>query len=453
MCNLGILYYNAQGVKRDLVQAYAWFKRAADAGDPRGRQLVGVAASKMPPEQIRKGQETAVAWHPAQPAGSQTADRLFAPRQTASVTPKPAVPPAPAPSGQPQDVWNGVPRIVAVGDVHGDFEQFVLVLESAGLIDGNGNWVGGKTHLVQTGDIVDRGPDSRKVMDLLMKLQKQAAAAGGCVHALIGNHEAMDVYGDLRYVSPGEFGAFRTESSAATQQFSYSQYRQSVKEIATPDPDARWKAEHPPGFAELRAAFGASGKYGKWIREHNAVIKIDDTLFIHAGLGPTYVGWSLERINQEVRAELNDFDKLHGGIVTDEQGPLWYRGLADGPASEVEPVVDRILNEYGVKRIVIGHTYAKAAITPRFGGKVILIDIGLSRIYDNIGKLGCLLIENGEAYALHRGQKLVLPKDSGAGMLRYLREAAALDPKPSPLLPRIAELEAKLARSSAAVVK
>ena len=93
-------------------------------------------------------------------------------------------------------------------------------------------------------------------------------------------------------------------------------------------------------------------------------------------------------------------------------------------------------------RIVIGHSYAQAAITPRFGGKVVMIDIGLSRVYDNIGKMGCLEIEGDHAVAIHRGQRLELPKDeNGPDMLRYLRSAAALDPQPSPLLKRIQELQ------------
>src|SRR5579864_4282595 len=126
-------------------------------------------------------------------------------------------------------VWSGVERIVAVGDVHGDYDQLEAVLKTAGLIDAQGNWAGGKTHLVQTGDILDRGPDSRKCMDLLMRLEKQAEEAGGYVHALIGNHEAMNVYGDLRYTSPGEFAAFRDEE---------------FEKKHPPD------GTHPPGYAE-----------------------------------------------------------------------------------------------------------------------------------------------------------------------------------------------------------
>ncbi|MSR03122.1 MAG: hypothetical protein EXR94_10365 [Gemmatimonadetes bacterium] len=111
-----------------------------------------------------------------------------------------------------QDSVVGVSRIVAVGDVHGDFAQFTTVLRQAGVIDAKNRWAGGQTHLVQTGDVPDRGPDSRQVMDLLMELTPQAEKAGGQVHALIGNHEAMRVLGDLRYVSPGEYEAFRTSA-------------------------------------------------------------------------------------------------------------------------------------------------------------------------------------------------------------------------------------------------
>ena len=106
--------------------------------------------------------------------------------------------------------------------------------------------------------------------------------------------------------------------------------------------------------------------------------------------------------------------------------------------------MDELLRHFDVDRIVIGHSDANAAITPRFGGKVVLVDIGLSRVYDNIGKMGALEIDGNHAFALHRGQKLELPKDEdGPDMLRYLREAAALDPQPSPLAPRIAALEKK----------
>lgn len=445
--NLGILYYNAQGTSRDLNEAYIWFSRAAAGGDPRAKGLLQLAANKMKPKDVTRCQELARNWHPVKQAVAEEPESptpgLKAPAAPIILaSSKEPTRQAPAPGKQVtgQAVWSGVDRIVAVGDVHGDYEQFVAVLQSAGLIDNQASWIGGKAHLVQTGDILDRGPDSREVMDLLMRLEKEAAAAGGYVHCLIGNHEAMNVYGDIRYVSPGEFAAFRDENSENVRESSFRGYEAAVR--AKPDPDFRrkWELEHPPGFLEHRSHLGPSGDYGKWISSHNAVIKINDTLFLHAGISSKYAAYGIDQINQQVREELKNPEKLHGGIVTDEEGPLWYRGMSSGDEKTLAPVVQAVLENFGVQRVVIGHAYAKATITPRFGGKVLMIDIGLPRVYDNIGKLGCLVIEHDKPYALHRGAKLELPSDSGQDLLRYLKQAAALDPAPSPLLKRIAEL-------------
>ncbi len=197
------------------------------------------------------------------------------------------------------------------------------------------------------------------------------------------------------------------------------------------------------GYAEHRRELGPTGKYGKWIRSHNAVIKINNTLFLHGGIGPKYVDLKLQMINERVRDELEDFTKLQGGTVMDGEGPLWYRGLAQGDEKALEPHVKAVLQTHQAERIVIGHTPTEGAIVPRFGGKVMLIDVGLSRVFDPRPRLACLLIENGKPYALHRGKKLELPSDSSSGLLNYLKQAAALDPSPSSLEKRIAEIEAR----------
>jgi hypothetical protein len=321
-------------------------------------------------------------------------------------------------AAQTEDVWNGVDRIVAVGDVHGDYEQFVTVLRFAGLIDAGGNWTGGKTHLVQTGDLVDRGPQSRRVLDLVMKLESQAARSGGFVHALIGNHEAMNVAGDLRYVSAADFATYQSESSEE-------------------------EPGKPPGYSGQRRLWGSDGIYGKWIRGHNTIVRINDTVFVHGGIGPKYASRSIREINDRIRQELNDPSKLQGGWVTDPEGPLWYRGLAEGDEQALGMHVAAVLANLKAERMVIGHTFTDGAITPRFGGKVLLIDIGLARIYDPLLRQACLVIENGRPFVLHRGTRLELPTGEGKDMLRYLKEASALDPQPSSLRKRIAELESK----------
>lgn len=325
----------------------------------------------------------------------------------------------PASAGRAQDVWTGVERVVAVGDVHGDYDQFAAVLRSAGLIDAEGRWTGGKTHFVQTGDVLDRGPQSRKAMDLLMRLEDEARRAGGAVHALIGNHEAMVLCGDLRYLSNGEIEAFKDADSEKTREAAFKELPGNVDRV-------RWEIEHPLGLVELKKAFGPQGKYGKWIRGHNAIVQIDGTLFLHGGLSPAFAEWSVRRINEAVRAELNDFTKLEGGIVNRVDGPLWYRGLAQVDEARFETPLRDILRNYKADRIVVGHTYTDGTIGSRFGGRVLMIDVGLSRYYDESGRMACLVIEKGKPAALHRGTRVELPADA-KDMERYKSETSALD--------------------------
>jgi hypothetical protein len=334
-----------------------------------------------------------------------------------------------------QDTFQNVQRIVAIGDIHGDYAQLVSLLQTAGVIDRKGKWVGGKTHLVQTGDVLDRGPDSRKAMDLLMELEPQALKAGGQVHALLGNHEAMNLYGDLRYVSKEEYASYQNGNSEQLRDAYVKLLLEDLNKKKTPpaDPEAFQKtfdAEHPLGWVEHMQAFAPQGKYGKWLRQHNAIIKINDAVFLHGGIGPKYAAKSIREINDTIRAELADFSKLQNGMAVDEEGPLWFRGLAQGPENGLSETVDQVLNNFGARHIVVGHT-VRVAVLPRFGGRVITIDVGLSKVYG--GPPAMLIMEGGKYYALHRGHKLDLPVDGG-DILPYLKAAAALDPAPSPIL-------------------
>ena len=165
--------------------------------------------------------------------------------------------------GHGEDAWESVARVVAVGDVHGDYEQFVTVLSDAGLVDAKLRWTGGKTHLVQTGDRLDRGARSRKVMDLLMRLEKDAGKAGGMVHPLLGNHEAMNMLGDLRYVTPEEFAAFKGTDSQRYRDALWEQRREERKRRGeselTSEDRKRFDAEIPLGYVEHRLAFAPEG--------------------------------------------------------------------------------------------------------------------------------------------------------------------------------------------------
>ena len=335
------------------------------------------------------------------------------------------------------DVFTQVRRIVAIGDIHADPDALLVLLRQAGLIGPKDTkWTGGDTHLVLTGDYVDRGPNAAAVLDLLMALEPQAQRAGGRLHALIGNHEAMNMYGDLRYVSPEDYATYRNKDSEKKRDAQMQAALEQLKASGMPPADeAAWRTqfqtEVPLGWVEQRLAFLPTGKYGQWLLKRNAVVRINDTIFLHGGISAKYVTWSLPMINEKIRMELSDPTNLKDGISQDEQGPLWYRGLAESPETnaDISGLVNRILETQGVKHIVIGHTPIPA-IMPRFGGKVITIDVGISRAYDSARAF--LLIEDGKYSVVHRGQKLELPV-SGGPLDQYLGAAARLEPPNSRL--------------------
>ncbi|MEZ5956227.1 MAG: metallophosphoesterase [Hyphomonadaceae bacterium] len=340
--------------------------------------------------------------------------------------------PASAQTAQPQ--WDGVTRIVAIGDLEGDYEKFTDMLRTAGLIDAQSRWTGGHTHLVQLGDIPDRGPNSRMIMDLLMQLEPQARHAGGRVHALIGNHEAMNVYGDLRYVHPGEYAAFATGRSERVRDAYYQQYTRALRRnppaTGLPTFDAayraQWDIEHPLGWVEHREAWGPRGRYGRWIASHNAVIRINDTLFLHGGLGPAFAAAQRPAMNTAVSAALNERPlSAYPDILQHQEGPLWYRGLSQSPEATETPNLENVLRSQGVARVIVGHTKVTSTVLPRFNGRVLVADIAVPRGHQDPHAF--LIFENGAWTTIHRGQRVPVVASTPQETCAYLHQIATLD--------------------------
>ena len=308
------------------------------------------------------------------------------------------------------------PRIVAIGDLHGDYDAYRSLIRDSGLADARGRWTGGDAIFVQTGDIPDRGPDTRKIIGHLKKLEKQARRKGGAVVALVGNHEAMNMTGDLRYVDPGEYAAFATSRSKRLRaayfdaHFDELQSRYRERDPSLDDEGVReaFYAEAPLGYLEQRAAWSPTGELGAWVGANDAVHVAGDTLFVHGGVSGAYAALSIDEINRRVREAL-----VGGGdraILEDEAGPLWYRGLAEeSPQGEAD--VAAALAAYGVARIVIGHTPSLAGIKSLYGGRVIDIDTGISAYYG--GPRSYLEIENGTITAHNNGVATELGGEGG----------------------------------------
>lgn len=335
-----------------------------------------------------------------------------------------------------EDQWQGVERIVAVGDIHGDYDNYIRVLRDAELVNRRGNWIAGETHFVQLGDLPDRGPDTDKIIEHMQRLEKQAAEDGGMVHPLVGNHEAMNVYGDLRYIDPNEYRALRSRRARTLRNNLYEEHVRQLT-AANPEfvPDEGYRDSfdelYPLGFVEHRMAWDtAQGRFGSWVAQHNSIIKINRSLFVHAGISPRFLEMSIAEINERVRTELSGVLPEEPGVSEAEDGPLWYRGLASNDGPEEAAHVDALLARYDADRIVVGHTPGLGTVVPRFGGKVLVIDSGISEYYG--GYLASLLIEDGRMHTLQRGESIEIPTGDAdlvpyfEAILELESEAAAL---------------------------
>ena len=324
-----------------------------------------------------------------------------------------SVPRAQAPSAAPCNVTT-TERVVAIGDVHGAYDQFAAILRTAGLVNTRDRWSGGRAVLVQTGDILDRGKDSRKVIELLRRLEREARGAGGQVIALTGNHEFMRLAGDWRYVSAGEYDAFRDGSSNELRDAVFARVSAAEEERARtekrPFDAAAYKdqflREIPLGLIEMRQAFAAGAPYGDWMRARPAVAKVNGIVFLHGGISDEVASMGCEAINGAVASDMKTLPGDPAQIATlfssRETGPLWYRGLAQEPEAAFAPTLDSILKRLGARAIVVGHTPSVGRITPRFGGRVVQIDSGmLDGTFFPGGAPSALLIEGGSMTAVY----------------------------------------------------
>jgi hypothetical protein len=213
-------------------------------------------------------------------------------------------------------------RVIAIGDIHGAYEEFVGILKRAGLINEQLVWSGGRSTLVQTGDYTDRGTGVRKVMDLLMRLERDAKRAGGQVVTLLGNHEVMNVIGDWRDVTPDICATFATAQSESKREETFRQYARLTPSATPPPPvyaptrDAFMLA-HAPGCLEYREAMGPSGTYGRWLREKPIAAVVGDTLFMHAGINPERPApRAVSEVIDRARTEMRRLDAYRQRLVS-----------------------------------------------------------------------------------------------------------------------------------------
>ncbi len=241
----------------------------------------------------------------------------------------------------------------------------IAFLERAGVIDEAGHWSWGDGHLVVVGDLVDRGEHVTECLWFLHGLERQAEQAGGRVHIVLGNHEAMVMRGDIRYT--------------------HAKYTGGI---------VRYSGVRYPDL------FGPDMELGRWLRSKPFVLKLNDIVFVHGGLGPDVVVRDLDlaTINEVGRTSLGlssvalTFSDLPGFLLG-SRGPLWYRGYfmgRDGYPVASPTEIDAVLHHLDASALVVGHT--SIGRVGRFhDGRVFAVDVSL----DELGTFEGLLWEDG----------------------------------------------------------
>ncbi|MEP4147554.1 MAG: metallophosphoesterase [Halioglobus sp.] len=345
-------------------------------------------------------------------------------------------------------------KVVAFADVHGAYDDWVSLLQEVGVVDDQLNWSGGKTHLVSVGDLIDRGPGSRQVVELLMKLDAQADKAGGAVHMTLGNHEVMVMTGDLRYVSAAEFAAFADDESAADREDLYAQYRRYNTGGDEATVRATFDEQFPLGFAALRKAYSLDGHLGRWLIQQPFVIKVNDKVYMHGGIADSATGKSIKELNKTLQEELKTFlssmdtlyeagvmprhvsyhDRLgflnarveefvaanpkdrapwfaevqqvfeaQEAFVFSSDSPNWYRGTATCHPLSESFNTERFLKRAGAKQLVMGHTPTRGEVQSRMDGLAIRLDTGmLKAVYK--GQASALISNDGNDYVHYLGE-------------------------------------------------
>jgi len=286
-----------------------------------------------------------------------------------------------------------VKRIIVLGDIHGDWSIMIKMLKLANVIDENLQWIGGDTVVVQVGDQIDRcrnlpcnnqnstkddeGNDW-KILQFFTDLHKLAEVMGGAVYSLMGNHELMNVDGNLNYVS---YKGLRE----------FDNYK-GIKD-----------------GAEARAyAFKPGNEMSEFLAcTRQVALIIGSNLFVHGGILPEIAKkYNVQNINKLMSLylwdKLNNSSNYNDLLSSSSLSPLWTRmfghmGQAvysnDLNITETKEKCDSLMNPlkelYKINRLFIGHTpLMQNGIGNICNGQIWLTDYGSSKAFDKFDNNG-----------------------------------------------------------------
>ena len=255
-----------------------------------------------------------------------------------------------------KSTFNNIRKIAALSDIHGQYDLVIELLKNNKIIDKNLNWTFGKGHLVITGDIFDRGDKVNEVLWLIYKLEVQAKNKGGRLHFLLGNHEYMILYNDLRYL--------------------HEKYRLSSELLNL----------------EYDELYSDQTIIGRWLRSKSTIVKINNIIFTHGGISEDFIsyrGFNIEKINDIMRDSIpqsreemqsNIFYEMYYGT----KSLIWYRDYFTNRLTDTD--ISKILKLVDSDHIVVGHT-SNEEVVHLYNNKIFGVDSSIKK-----GKYGEVLI-------------------------------------------------------------
>ena len=308
---------------------------------------------------------------------------VFTPRSISSGSQASLIPLAPDSLRRPSFRQSGGPRLIAIGDLHGDLSATRNALQLAGVMNDEDHWIGGTTLVVQTGDQLDRGDGESAILDLLDRLILEARAAGGAVYVLNGNHETMNASLDFRYVTDGGY-----EDFARVLGF---------KEVTGEG-----------GKAARAEAFTPGGVYARRLANRNVMMIVGDSIFVHGGVTPEIVVHGIQLLNMQTANWLMG-RRDRPALIGAREGPVWIRKYSDDEQLDCD-LLQKTIEMLGLKRMVVGHT-VQSQINCACDGKVWRIDVGMAAAYE--GPIQVMEITPDEIRVLRRGEDPLLYTTDG----------------------------------------
>jgi hypothetical protein len=274
-----------------------------------------------------------------------------------------------------------VKRIIVIGDIHGDMKMLIKCLKIAKLIDKKLNWVGGETVVVQVGDQIDScrfngvdncndmeqsedEADDIKILYFMTELHNKAQKEGGAVYSLLGNHELMNVMGDMSYVSQNNIKSFEN-----------------------------YNGKYMNGIDGRKHAFKPGNELANFLAcTRKMALIIGSNLFVHAGVVPEMVRkYNIDDMNKLLTLflfdEIKQPDVFADLFLSSKSSPLWNRMFGFKINNCIE-VLQPLKEIYNVNRIYVGHTpQLKDGINGQCDNSIWQTDIGMSRAFNQHSKV------------------------------------------------------------------